>query len=460
LKVNKKNIEAVIATNRFGMGARPNEINEAKSDPRGWLIDSLSPITPPDSAPTAIEMIRLWGKFKQQKDTKKPKSQKKTSEKKVPVQSKISQNGVIQLNSGLIVKEAIKSKSSINFRLLDFFSNHFSVSANNTGMRFLAPTLDWDAIAPNLTKTFSKMLIAVISHPAMLLYLNNEKSIGPNSNQGRKRKNKGLNENLAREILELHTLGVGNYSQKDIIELAKALSGWSITKHNKESEFSRDSAFIFRPHNHEPGSRTVLEKRYPDTGKNNKQLEMILTDLANHPSTALYVCNKLARHFISDTPDPKLVNEMSSVWLKTKGDLTAVLNSLIKSDLSWEFKPEKYKSPREFLISTYRITGTNPPHEVDLFKSLKHLGQAPYQAGSPAGYGDTKNAWNGSDALFNRIQWSASLSKRMRNSTALKLSENALGNNLDKHSFNVINQAESQQQAISLLLMSPEFLYR
>jgi len=456
LKVNKKNIEAVIATNRFGMGARPGEINKAKSDPRGWLIDSLSPIIPPNNAPTAIEMIRLWGEFQQQRNTKKSiDNPKKVSE------PEISQHKVNRFNSGLIIKEAITSRASINYRLLDFFSNHFSVSANNLGMHFLAPTLDWDAIAPNLTGSFSKMLIAVISHPAMLYYLNNEKSIGPNSGLGKKRKKKGLNENLAREILELHTLGVdSNYSQHDIIELAKALSGWSVTRPNKESELSRPRAFIFRPHNHEPGERIILKKRYFDTGKNSDQLEIILADLANHPSTAFHICNKLARHFISDTPDPELVKRMSSVWMKTKGNLTAVIKSLVTSDLSWKPTSKKYKTPREFVISTYRITGKNPPSEAELFKSVKHLGQTPYQAGSPAGYGDIETTWNGSDALFNRIQWSANTSKRIRSDTALKLAKNGLGSNLEENTFKVISQAESQQQAISLLLMSREFLYR
>ena len=450
LKANKKDIEAVIATNRFGMGARFTEIDDARHSPKDWLISLLTSITPPDKAPTSIEMIRLLTKFKQQ--------QKTISEIKNTSEPIISQHVQLQLNSELIVKKSIESDSSINWRLLDFFSNHFSVSANTNEMRFLAPTLDWEAIAPNLVNSFSEMLIAVISHPAMLFYLNNEKSVGPNSIIGRKRKKAGFNENLAREIFELHTLGVkGDYSQKDIIELAKAITGWSIPRNSNEIENLDNNSFLYRSNTHEPGSRYILNKYYFGDASDNEQGIKILTDLANHPSTALHICTKLARHFVSDNPNTKLVKRMKTTWLKTKGDIKSVIITLIESDLAWKDDNQKFKSPREFLISTYRATNIK---EKRLAYNLKQLGQLPYRADSPAGYGDIRSSWDAPNALLNRIEWTENLSNRLRKRDALDLAHISLSNRINKHTLEIIQQAESQQQAIALLFMSPDFMYR
>ena len=328
-------------------------------------------------------------------------------------------------------------------------------------MRFLAPTLEWEAIAPNLMGNFSDMLIAVISHPAMLLYLNNAKSIGPNSIIGKKRSKRGLNENLAREVLELHTLGVDSgYSQQDIIELAKAISGWSIVRHTKEAEYSKDNAFIFRANTHEPGSRIILNKQYPADAKGPGQGKMILTDLANSPATALHVCTKLARHFVSDIPEPRLIKQMTNVWQETQGNLKAVMSALIKSEFAWQTEAQKYKSPREFMISSYRAIGRKIPNGKTLVNHLQQLGQTPYQASSPAGFGDLRSTWDGSDALFNRIEWSAHISKKIRNVDVINLAKSALGENIKDHTLVILKRSENQQQAISLLFMSPDFLQR
>ena len=366
-------------------------------------------------------------------------------------------------NSGLIIKQSINSNASINYRLLDFFANHFSVSANGTGLRFLAPTLDWDAIAPNLTGLFSDMLVAVISHPAMLLYLDNNKSVGPNSRKAKNRPKLGLNENLAREIFELHTMGINSgYTQNDIIELAKAITGWSFTNQSsKKNSFERHS-FIYNAKSHEPGSRKILNKIYPEAKNSNKQATSILMDLANHPKTAHHICTKLARHFTKDQPEIELINQMSRTWLKTQGNLRAVMETLILSDLAWQSKNLKYKSPREFLISAYRMVTKKTIDKENklLFSDLKHLGQEPYSAGSPAGFDDTRASWDGSDELFNRIDWSAHFSSRLKKPSIQELAKTALNNTISNDTLTVINQAESQRQAVSLLLMSPEFLVR
>ncbi len=459
MKANAKDIEAVIATNRFGMGARLTEIDDARHSPRDWLIGSLAPITPPKDAPTAIEMIRKWVKYKeQQKNTNK-----KTNSMKAVSQDTVSFHDSFRSNSAQIIKSSIETSSSINYRLLDFFSNHFSVSAKNPGMKFLAPALDWDAIAPNILGPFSNMLTAAITHPAMLLYLDNVNSIGPHSLQGNKRKKSGLNENLAREILELHTLSVnGNYTQSDVNELAKAITGWSITRKNDTTELLKGDAYIYRPNNHEPGNRYILDKYYFDSIDNDTQGRKILTDLANHPSTALHICTKLAQHFVNDEPNSKLINNMKKTWLKTEGNLKAVMITLIESNSAWHKKSKKYKSPREFLISTYRAGNIIISNKKNLINHLNHLGQLPYHSGSPAGYGDFNSTWNGPDALLRKIEWVEIVSKhkQLRRSNSLDLVNTSLSNSISKATLDIIKQAENQQQAIALLFLSPDFLYR
>ena len=472
MKLDKREIEAVIATNRFGMGAQPGEIDSARLNPKEWLINSLSNITPPKEAPTSIRMLQAWKQLNHLKKLQKRINEQKSQNLKRPKQLSKEQQEKIKLlaagnllktNSGLIVKESIQSNHSINFRLLDFFSNHFSVSAHSTSLRFLAPTFDWEAIAPNLTGPFSKMLTSAVSHPAMLLYLDNNNNAGPNSLKAKKNSSIGLNENLAREILELHTMGVNSdYTQQDIQELAKAITGWSSIKKSKIVKNSIKQAFLYRENYHEPGDRKILGKVYKEVKGSNQQAISILTDLANHPKTANHICTKLARHFTKDEPDISLIKEMTSTWLKTNGTIKSVMETMILSKSSWQSETLKFKSPREFLISAYRTIPdiSKTLENKDYYDNLKHLRQEPYSAGSPDGFGDTKSTWDSSDELFNRIDWCTHFSSRLKQPSSLELLKIALGNSISTNSLKVIQRAESQRQAVSLLLMSPEFLYR
>ena len=176
--------------------------------------------------------------------------------------------------------------------------------------------MEREAIAPHLFSRFEDMLIAVIQHPAMLVYLDNTKSTGPNSRIGKNNKKRGINENLAREIFELHTLGVdGGYTINDIQELAKAISGWSISfPHDKKK-----AGFVYRSPQHEPGKRVIMGREYRDLGV--QQGRLILVDLARHPKTARFISKKIATHFISDKPSDLLVDDMVDTWVKTQGDL-------------------------------------------------------------------------------------------------------------------------------------------
>ena len=319
-------------------------------------------------------------------------------------------------------------------------------------MAALAPTLEREAIAPHVLGKFDEMLLAVVKHPAMLIYLNNEKSFGPNSKMGKK--GKGLNENLAREILELHTLGVnGGYSQNDVIELAKGITGWTVNNPKKD----KDTGFKFNPAGHEPGTRTLLGKTYKQ--KDIKQGEAMLKDIAAHPSTTKYLCFKLARHFINDKPSASLLAALETTWLKTGGDIKQVMHTLIDSPESWLPQQEKFKSPGDFIFSTLRALQLKQMKAKHLLYSFISLGQKPFNAGSPAGYGDEHTDWDGGSALMARIDWVNSISP-MSKVNAEQVMLNSFSASLSQHSYQIISRAESRKLALTLVLMSPEFQRR
>ena len=365
-----------------------------------------------------------------------------------------------------VALSCMESATPLQSKLLAFFSNHFSVTTEDLALKLLAPTFEIEAIAPHLTHTFSDMLVAVVQHPAMIIYLDNEYSVGPNSKVGinQRKKNKpnpaGLNENLAREILELHTLGVkGDYVQDDVIGLAKALTGWSIGSVKRE-EFA---GYRFKTHTHEPGVHRVLNKDYAPTSQTNTQGIRILQDLAQHPETARHVCAKLVQHFINDNPPTVLVDAMTDQWLKTQGHIPSVMKTLIEHPLSWQ-SPQKYKTPQEFVISACRACGVAAP-EPRLYKTLNGFGQGLFAAGTPAGYPDEQSAWLGTSALNSRIEWSHFFAQRIAKSLPMGISPvdlalNALGPHLSARTRQHLARAESKQQSIAMLLLSPEFQSR
>ncbi|AWB68169.1 DUF1800 domain-containing protein [Saccharobesus litoralis] len=456
-------VQAAIATNRFAYGARPGDLNAAQADPKQWLIRQLINIPAPQGLATSDDIAQQFAVYREMKKREKDQANgKQVKLKKSQVQN-MMQDMEYQKNFERSVffdltkdtfNQALESDNSLAWRLLDFFSNHFSVSASGRLMRGLAPTLEREAIGPNLVGKFEDMLLAVAQHPAMLIYLNNEQSFGENSKLGRRRK-KGLNENLAREILELHTLGVdGGYSQADVIELAKAITGWSVAVPNRQE----GTGFKFRDNGHEPGTRRLLGKRYAQQGVS--QGKAMLLDLARHANTAQYVCFKLARHFVADTPDPQLVSVMQKTWLRTQGDIKQVMITLINHDAAWLEQAQKFKTPREFVISGLRALNARDLKDKHIVYMLDQLGQRPFNAGSPAGYSDQQADWDGASALMARIDWASMQASQRRKQNAKQLVKNSLGEWASESTSTWISRAESHQQGIAMLLMSPEFQRR
>lgn len=452
-------LKAEIALNRFGYGARGDDIKKVSSNPQSWLKAQIAPVEYSESEWTSKHAINALATFKTQR----------SKEKKNNVIVDKSMTSMEAMNSSDLRKKmskdaqkltsdtfhhAIRTHKSFQARLVDFFSNHFSVSQNNIQMRVLAPTLEREAIAPFLDGYFAQMLLAVETHPAMIMYLNNERSAGPNSKMAKRRKNKGLNENLAREILELHTLGVdGGYTQGDVLEFAKAITGWTVGNPRKDE----NEGFVFKQALHEPGTREVLGKKYSQ--KDHHQGIKILEDLSIHSSTAKHISYKLARHFIADEPPEKLVNDMTEAWIKSAGHLKTVLTVLIEHPQSYQVAQRKFKTPREFVISACRACGRRSVPKPGSMQTLLLLGQQPFSAGSPAGFKDSADGWDGAEALITRIEWAEHLAGTLDKNPVV-LAQNALGPRLNEKTKTFIKRAESREQGTALFLMSPEFQRR
>ncbi|TRX53952.1 DUF1800 family protein [Thalassomonas sp. M1454] len=450
--MNATTPQAAIAVNRFGLGAKGDELAQANANPKAWLKQQLQPIKLSNSLYTSDYILTELAKYGEaRRQAKKSKNAEAEFDKTNKERGKFLQNSYRGLSTDTFVA-GLNSNNSVSWRLLDFFSNHFSVSASGPQMTAIASTLEREAIAPNLLGNFEDMLLAVTKHPAMIVYLNNERSFGPNSRIGKK--GRGLNENLAREILELHTLGVdGGYQQQDVIELAKGITGWSIANPRKEDTVG----FMYRSWGKEPGDRVLLGKAYKQEGM--AQGEAMLKDLANHPKTANYVCSKLVKHFISDKPSPDLVNILVATWQKSGGNIKAVMNAMIDSDLAWQAQKQKFKTPREFVMSSLRAVGKKNIKPKELFFTLNTFGQQPMQAGSPAGYSDEQQDWDGANALMSKIDW-VSLLARKSKANAEKVMQQTLNLKPSEHTYKSVVRAESRTQALALLLLSPEFLRR
>ncbi|HEY0649840.1 DUF1800 domain-containing protein [Phenylobacterium sp.] len=471
---SRRDLEAAIAVTRFGLGARGGEIAEASRDPRGWLKaqirrEGAEPFT--TGGETANQRLAEFRDYRRERRAAEQGAQGKDG---VGDDAVMRARQFIRDNtSGDIlarVQLAAATDAGFRERWTLFWANHFTVSAIKAPVSGLVGPFENEAIRPHVFGRFADLLGAAETHPAMLLYLDQAQSIGPNSRaaqfRGRGRRGRGqdaqprqpgLNENLAREILELHTVGVdGGYAQADVTEFARALTGLSVAG-------PRDAGVqgaVFRGQAHEPGPRTVMGVRYPAGGK--EQAGAILADLAARPETARFVCTKIARHFVADDPPPALVTGLETTWLATGGDLARVAETLIEAPEAWTPQPVKLKTPYEFVVSSYRALGGEPRGVGQVNGVLGSLGQRPFGAPSPKGWPDEAAPWAASDALVKRMQFAQTLAAvvgpRVQDPAAL--AERTLGDRLGPAAATAIARAESRPEAVALLLMSPEFQRR
>jgi uncharacterized protein (DUF1800 family) len=339
-----------------------------------------------------------------------------------------------------------------------FWSNHFCISASKGELaRIWAGSFEREAIRPHVFGRFGEMLRAVEQHPAMLFFLDNQQSLGPDSRAGQNRK-RGLNENLAREIMELHTLGVGGgYSQEDVTSLARIITGWSFA--GRQGQLGAPGNFVFNANAHQPGPQRLLGRSYEDHGV--AQGEAALSDIARHPSTAKFIATKLARHLVADDPPPALVARLESVFRNSDGDLRALTTALVDSDEAWQAPLTKLRSPYEFLVATGRLLARIPDDPGPYLGSLNLLGQPLWSPAGPNGFPDTNAAWAAPEGMKLRLDISAQLASRLGGAVDPRdLLELVAADAASPETRHTIERAESRQQALALLLMSPEFQRR
>lgn len=467
-------LNAAIAVTRFGLGARPGELAVAAADPQGWLkaqITQRGADQPQGPLPSGRERYSGFLAYradvrtlKQTAATPKPdgRAMDAAAADQLKAQRQLARAPLREgFRDEVLARAHLAATTPAPFRerWALFWGNHFTVSAAKGKAAPLAGAFEREAIRPHVFGRFEDMLVACSTHPGMLTYLDQARSAGPNS-PGGTRRGAGLNENLAREILELHTVGAdAGYAQADVTEFARALTGYSIGG-ERDGQPSVGVA-LFRPNLHEPGARTVMGRRYTqgDAG----QARAILADLAVSPRTADHLARKLAVHFVADAPSPALVAQLSSAYLSSRGDLSVVAAALIDAPEAWAPQAAKFKRPYEFLISSYRAAGVTPSAaEPDLIQALTVLGERPLSAPQPNGWSEQASDWAAPDAIVKRLTWASrfAASRTPTNIAPVEVADAALGSRLTPPTRTAIARAETRPEAMTLLLMSPEFQRR
>ena len=470
-------VDSAIAANRFGLGARPGDLADIGRDPRAWLTAQLA------GEPASVDYPGLRSTPQILTDALQIRREREAARRAMKMSEEAAATdsaGLLadvmklgQLYRPLYVSEAtarlqtaVGSDRPFIERLTYFWANHFAVSIDKALVLGIAGSFEREAIRTHVLGSFTDMLLAVERHPAMLLYLDNQQSIGPDSplaQRAARRRVKaklGINENLAREILELHTLGVnGGYAQADVTSFAQVISGWSIGGGTGRLASGPPGEFLFRAELHEPGTKSLLGRRYADEGY--AQGEAVLRDLARSPATARHLATKLARHFIADEPPAAAVERLTRAFLASNGDLPTVYRALIDSPEAWAQPLSKFKTPTDYVVSSYRALALPVLEGKGALAGFEVLGQRTWSPGSPAGWPDTGADWNGASAVMKRVEWADAVGQRVGGMhDAAQLAPQLLGATLSEATRTAVAHAASAAQALTLLLAAPEFMRR
>ncbi|NKC30744.1 DUF1800 domain-containing protein [Falsiroseomonas selenitidurans] len=434
-------VQGQIAAIRFGLGLRLGESPPA--EPRAWLLEQLEKPAPgPEGAPIADAMaIRIA--FQQARRPRDPVGDRAATQAALIdfMQAEIRAQTERRLTTGQPFRE----------RLVDFWMNHFTVSRRDGNVSLLIGDFERRAIRPHLTGPFEAMVLAVARHPAMLFYLNNTASVGPDSPAGQ-RIRRGLNENLAREILELHTLSpAGGYTQGDVQELARILTGWSVNNARPPHDFQ------FRPAAHEPGPKRLLGQRFAEGEAGG---EAALRVLARHPATARHLAVKLARHFVADTPPPAAVSALERVLRESDCDLGAASRALVQLPEAWDPPLTKFRTPSDYTLAAGRALGLTGTQGDLVRNGMGQLAQPLWTAPQPNGWPDRAAEWATPEALMRRVDWAYRLAGRFARADLAAVTEAALGPFARAETVAEMRRAGSTRDALTLLLASPEFMHR
>ncbi|MBY3043292.1 MULTISPECIES: DUF1800 domain-containing protein [Rhizobium] len=493
-----------MAAIRFGYGFRPGEAPpSSKDDLIGQLRMGAAatpdfPLGGPDMRHQAI--LSLQEQLQQiRQDAKTVTDDTTQREMRKGVQQQVQQQ--FQHDANLRLMQAVLSPYGFYERLSTFWTDHFSTSANKSlPMRLIVPLYEAEAIRPFISGTFGDLLRNATAHPAMLIYLDQADSLGPDSAGGIKR-NKGLNENLGRELLELHTLGAGSgYSQADVTAAAMVLTGLTIDR--KEMDIA------FRPNISEPGTHEVLGVSYGGRRRSRDDYLDMLDDLALHPKTAAHISRKLAVHFIADQPDEGMVSEMAEAWKKTDGDLTAVYTAMLDHPAAWRDEGAKARQPFDYVVTGLRALNAGPVNGVvgsflaanqqgtdegdmaantpgmagspvttdpagearekrlKAFQTaralgqgaLRRMGQPTWLPPSPAGFEEGFSAWITGSQLAERLAWARRAAAQFgRDEDPREFLKSTLADAARDETIRVVSQAPNKISGLTLVLASPEF---
>jgi uncharacterized protein (DUF1800 family) len=468
-------LQTEIAVLRFGLGARPGDLSAAAGDPRGWLLAQIKGAVPLAMPTPLAPSEQIFAELQAARDALQ-EMKREAAAHSATTDANAAFNPVRDASQPHYRAQVLARAQSAALttrpfaeRLVHFWTNHFAVSADKGAVFGVAGTLENEAIRPHVNGRFGDLLTAVEQHPAMIAFLDNQYSVGKDSELARRaarrasdepRREFGINENLAREIFELHTLGVnGGYTQTDVTTFAQIISGWSIGGGKGRLAGGTPGRFYFRDNLHEPGPKTLLGKTYYDSGR--RQGEAVLADLAAHPATAHFIATKLVRHFVADDPPPAAVDRVARAFLKTGGDLPHVYAALIAAPEAWNAQCTKFKTPEDFVFSTLRALTVTPQQPGEVVGSFELLGQRQYTPGSPAGWPDTSKSWDGSDALLRRVLWASRVAGRYeRGIDPVDLAASSLGAYARPETLAALRRASSASQGVALLLMSPDFQRR
>lgn len=450
----------VIAAVRFGLGAGGDDIVAMGRDPRGWLIDQTE-MSAAQPAPLLSEegrrnLDRVYEARRAEAAARAAEKSERAEEMRREKRMALSSiRRAVTAAAVDDLKRSVVTRQPFRERLSRFWVNHFAVVPKNIDTTGLLPNFEEVAIRSRVTGPFEDMLVAVVGHPAMQFFLDNDRSVGAASKVGMM-KGLGQNENLAREILELHTLGVdGGYTQDDVSALSSALTGWTVG--GKGDRWSP----TFRGIRHEPGSVTVLGKTYSQRGED--QLRAILHDLSLHPATARHLSEKLLRHFSSDKPEGAEIEELSNVYLASGGDLAVVARALVVMDAPWRAPFSKLKQPMDLVTSSLRALDIAPDQRLAV-TALEHqelMGQPALKPPGPQGWGDTMEDWADPSSLLRRVEWSlvaaAAAGDRVE---PMEAAIRNFGPAFDNGTRSAMSSAESREAAAAIFLASPLFQRR
>jgi uncharacterized protein (DUF1800 family) len=500
---------AALAAHRFGFGPKPGELRAIAGDPRGWVKSQLGPTSslPPQiaSLPPAEDDLLSFGRWQvarrllRNADAPPNPTPGETSQRRGEAPAGEAMAGAspeamrnLSVEQDFIdnfrprvtravaarVEAAMTSDQPARERLVHFWSNHFTVSTTKPAAVALPPSFERDAIRPHVGGRFADMLLASTKHPGMIVYLDNWLSVGPHSAAARaiadrplranQQRPTGINENLGREIMELHTLGVGGgYDQADVQALATIITGWSFDRARRPQLMSDEPGtrsgeqlFKFMEAAHEPGPQTLLGRVYAQDGV--AQGEAALEDLARRPATARFVASKLCRHYIADDPPPDAVARVAGAFQRSGGDLRVTMETLVDCPQAWALPFAKFKQPEEYAVTLLRAANVQALPDNAPIGALVAMGQRPYAAPGPNGWADIADAWLTPDLVWKRLEFAQTFAARIARADVdpLGVGDACLGPLLSDETKTAIQRASSPAQGLAILFAAPEMQRR